>query len=367
MPKWILAALALVLGLLCCVVFLRTAASPAPEPTQTTAEQTSEPALSETLPATVPQTSPETVPETTVETVPETTVETVPETTVETVPETTEETVPETQPHPQANPNYRLTARNAFVYDCADGVLLFSKGNMDAQIAPASITKLLTAYVALQYLAPDTVVTCGTEVTWIVPAASVAGLRPGDRVTVEVLIQGMMLQSGNDAAQALAVAAGRAIRPDCGPKEALSVFMDTVNSTAPELGLTGTHFETPDGMDTWKHYTTPNDMLTLGLLVMEHPLLRHCTGMTKATVTFEDDTVREYKNSNFLLQTDSKFYSPDACGMKTGTTKKAGSCLMALFHNGEGYVLIGIFGCPEQEDRYRDALQLYAMYGAPGE
>ena len=108
-------------------------------------------------------------------------------------------------------------------------------------------------------------------------------------------------------------------------------------------------------------------MLTLGLLVMEHPLLRHCTGMTKATVTFEDGTVREYKNSNFLLQTDSKFYSTDACGMKTGTTKKAGSCLMALFHNGEGYVLIGIFGCPEQEDRYRDALQLYAMYGAPGE
>ena len=51
--------------------------------------------------------------------------------------------------------------------------------------------------------------------------------------------------------------------------------------------------------------------------------------------------------------------------MKTGTTKKAGSCLMALFHNGEGYILIGVFGCPLYEDRFSDALQLYALYGEP--
>ena len=49
--------------------------------------------------------------------------------------------------------------------------------------------------------------------------------------------------------------------------------------------------------------------------------------------------------------------------MKTGTTKKAGSCLMSLFHNGDGYILIGIFGCPKYEDRFADALQLYARYG----
>ncbi len=363
MPKGILAAAALVLGLLCCVLLIRTAASPAPEPTQPTPIQTTEPALMETSPATVPETLPVIAPET----VPETTAGTVPETTVETIPETVAETVPQTRPHPQPNPNYRLTARNAFVYDCTEDTLRFSKGNMDAQIAPASLTKLLTAYVALQYLEPETVITCTAETTWTVPAASVAGLRPGDQVTVDVLIQGMMLQSGNDAAQALAVAAGRVIRPGCGPKEALSVFMDTLNSTAPELGLTGTHFETPDGMDTWKHYTTPRDMLTIGLLVMEHPLLRHYTSLPQSTVVFGDGTVHTYENSNLLLQPDSRFYSPDACGMKTGTTIKAGSCLMALFHNGRGYVLVGVFGCPEKDARYRDVLQLYAMYGAPAE
>ena len=363
MRKGILAAAALMLGLLCCVLLYRTATFPAP--TQVQADPTQ--ATGQTVLNTHPETKPTAVPETVPAISPETVPATVPETTPETVPEATSETEPATRPHPQPDPNYRLTARNAFVYSCTGDVLRYSKGDMDAQIAPASITKLLTAYVALQYLEPETVVTCGTEVTWTVPAASVAWLQPGDRVTVEVLIQGMMLQSGNDAAQALAVAAGRVIRPGCGPKEALSVFLDTLNSTAPELGLTGTHFESVDGMDSWKHYTTPSDMVTIGLLVMEQPLLRHYTGVAQSTVTFEDGTVHEYQNSNLLLQTDSQFYSPDACGMKTGTTIKAGSCLMALFHNGQEYILVGVFGCPEKDDRYRDALQLYALYGAPEE
>ncbi len=284
---------------------------------------------------------------------------------VETVPETIPATTVPVSDKPAIDPEYKLTARHAFVYDCAAGELLFTLGNMDDPIAPASLTKLFTAYVALQHLSPGTVVTCGEETTWIDPASSVAWVGPGDRVTVEMLIQGMMMQSGNDAAYAAAVAAGRALAqdPDYPARQAVTLFMDEVNAQAQALGLTGTHFDTPDGLDTSTHYTTPQDMLAIALLAMEQPLLRHYSSLSQTSVMYENGETHTYRSTNYLLQPSSKYYCADACGMKTGTTKKAGSCLMSLFHNGQGYILIGIFGCPQYEDRFTDALQLYALYG----
>lgn len=271
----------------------------------------------------------------------------------------------EAVPAPTADPAYALTARNAFVYDCKTATLRFTKGDMQTRISPASLTKLLTAYVALQYLTADQVVVCGEEATWIDPMSSVAWVSKGDRVTVQKLVQGMMMQSGNDAAYVAAVAAGRIIAedPQLAPKKALEIFMARVNSFAEESGLNGTHFDTPDGVDTDNHYTTMEDILSITLMAIEHPLIRHYTGLAESTVTYENSETYTYRNTNYLLHADSKYYSPDACGIKTGTTKKAGSCLMALFHNGEGYVLIGIFGCPKYEDRFADALHLYTLYG----
>lgn len=280
--------------------------------------------------------------------------------------ETVQPTVYEQVSHkPAIDEQYRLKARNAFVYDCNAGELRFTLGDMDKQIAPASLTKLFTAYVALQYLRPGTMITCGQETTWINPASSVAWVGPGDRVSVELLIQGMMMQSGNDAAYAAAAAAGRILADDpaCSAKKAIALFMEEVNRQAQVLGLNGTHFATPDGLDTFDHYTTARDMLSIALLAMEHPLLRHYCSLSKTSVMYENGETYTYRSTNYLLQPNSKYYCPDACGMKTGTTQKAGSCLMSLFHNGEGYILIGIFGCPEYDDRFADALQLYARYG----
>jgi len=334
--KWLLVVLA---ALLLCGygAFLQVWFTPAPEqpPVETTEE---------TLP-------------------PEATVSVLPQ---ETVPEATQESTAGQVSHkPEADPEYELTARHAFVYDCKSGQLRFTLGDMRQQIAPASLTKLFTAYVALQHLDPEMIVTCGEETTWIDPASSVAWVTPGDRVTVERLIEGMMMQSGNDAAYATAAAAGRVLAEDPGypAKQAVALFMEQVNVQAQALGLTGTHFVTPDGLDAYDHYTTAEDMLSIALLAMEQPLLCHYSSLSKASVMYDNGETYTYRSTNFLLQPDSQYYCPDACGMKTGTTKKAGSCLMALFHNGEGYLLIGVFGCPKYEDRFADALQLYAMYG----
>lgn len=335
MKKWLLITVTVVLLLGYCWL-LYSCPGPAPEPPV--------------------QTTPETKPvETTAATLPN-------ETTEPVIPQTTAAPVSH---KPAVDPEYELTARRAFVYDCAAGELRFTLGDMNEQIAPASLTKLFTAYVALQILNPDMIVTCGKETTWIDPASSVAWVSPGDQVTVEMLIQGMMMQSGNDAAYATAVAAGRVLADDpaYNDKKALALFMEEVNIQAQALGLTGTHFATPDGLDTFDHYTTAEDMLAIALLAMEQPLLRHYSSLSKTSVMYDNGETHTYRSTNFLLQPDSKYYCPDACGMKTGTTKKAGSCLMSLFHNGEGYILIGVFGCPKYEDRFADALQLYAIYG----
>ena len=296
----------------------------------------------------------------------ETTVPTVP-TTLPPVTEPPTEpptTVPvETEPL-STEPEYVLTARNAFVYDVAAEEFRFLLGDMDAQVYPASLTKLFTAWVALELLDPKAFVTCGEETAWIDPDSSRAWVSPGDTMQVERLIQGMMMQSGNDAAYATAVAAGYALGgSDISPEEALARFMDYVNHRAEELGFQSTHFVTPDGIHDENHYTTCRDLLSMALLVMEQPLLRHYTGISEARVMYENGEFYTYRSTNWLLRPNSDYYSPDACGMKTGTTNAAGSCLISLFHNGERYIMIGVLGCPKYEDRFADALFLYEKYG----
>ena len=206
------------------------------------------------------------------ETVP-TTVPTVPpETQPPTVPPTT--LPPETEPL-STEPEYVLTARNAFVYDVAAEEFRFTLGDMDASVYPASLTKLFTAWVALELLDPNTFVTCGEETAWIDPDSSRAWVTPGDTMQVERLIQGMMMQSGNDAAYALAVAAGKAIAggEEFTEEEYLQVFMDYMNRRAYEQGLKNTFFVTPDGTTVQGHHTTPEDLLRIAKLALENPLI----------------------------------------------------------------------------------------------
>lgn len=296
------------------------------------------------------------------------------ETTVTAVPTTLPpETEPPTEPPTtlpavtesvETEPEYVLTARNAFVYDVAAGELRFSLGDMDGAVFPASLTKLFTGWVALELLDPKAYVTAGEETTWIDPDSSRAWVTPGDTMQVERLIQGMMMQSGNDAAYATAVAAGYTLGDEATTAEqALALFMERVNQRAQELGFTGTHFVTPDGIHDENHYTTPRDLLGMALLAMEQPLMRHYSSIAEARVMYENGEFYTYKSTNWLLNPNYAHYSPDACGMKTGTTNAAGSCLIALFHNGERYILIGVLGCPKYEDRFLDALHLYEKYG----
>jgi len=256
------------------------------------------------------------------------------------------------------------TASHVFVYDVEKERLLFTVGDQDAAIAPASLTKLFTAYVAMQYLEPGDLVTVGEEAGWIGEGSSIAAVSQGCRLSAGMILQGMLMQSGNDAAYALAVAAGREIANDPGlaARPALEHFLAEVNRQLQVLGLTNTHFTTPDGYDDDEHYTTAGEMMQIALLAVGEPLITESCGIDSAVVRYDSGEEYTWKNTNWMLHESSEFYCPEATGLKTGATSRAGNCLIATFDTGETTLLIGVLGCEELEQRFQDALLLFEHY-----
>lgn len=283
------------------------------------------------------------------------------------------ETTPNiTEPEPTAPPlppdtslpeGKAITAHHAFAYDTSDNRLCFYQGDPDGVVYPASITKLITAYVVQKYMSLDDKVTVGEEITWIDPESSVAELKQGDSVSVRLLIYGLMLPSGNDAAYTLAVACGRMIAEDPGldRKMAYGLFVDEMNAEARLLGMQNTHFSNPDGNHADDHYTSINDLINLTKAVMDNELIMTCAKTVSLDVTAEFGRALVWKNSNLLLR-EGDYYTESAVGMKTGSTSAAGACLISLFRKDDGFLMVGVLGSSDNQNRYLDTLTLYQLY-----
>ena len=254
-----------------------------------------------------------------------------------------------------------VTAAQYFVYDLDRDKFLTISGDPGTRVYQASITKLFTAYVAMQYLKLDTVITVGDALELVALDSSLAGLKEGDQIKVRHLIEGMMLPSGNDAACVLAVACGRTLAGDANlpPQEAAVQFIAEMNSMAKRQGLSGTHFVTPDGIHDENHYTTLADLVALGKLALNSNTMRQYAQKAKDTVTLENGTQLTWKNSNMLIQPGSAYYCPQAIGLKTGYTDAAGNCLLSAFRYEGKNLLIGVFGSTTRNDRFVDTLQLF--------
>lgn len=280
--------------------------------------------------------------------------------TTESTGETTEET---TEPAPTWNTypaDRQLLAKQYFVYDCKANTFLVSSGTENERIYPASITKLFTAYVAMQYVDPETKITAGDELDLVAWGSSVAKIKKGDTLTAGQLVEAMILPSGNDAAYMLACQAGRVIKdnPSLNPAAAVQAFMTQMNAKAKAAGMTGTNFVNPDGIHDSKHYTTFADLVILGKLSMEDATIMEHAVTPSKLVELHGETI-EWKNTNQLVNPAKPYYCPYAVGLKTGQTPSAGSCLLSAFRKDGQELLIGVFGCPEEEDRFDDTLQLF--------
>ena len=253
-----------------------------------------------------------------------------------------------------------ITAQKYFAYDVREDAYLAMLGDGAEKVYPASITKLLTSYVVLQHMDAEEVVKAGDALNLVQPDSSLAKLNVGDELTVGQLIAGMMLPSGNDAAQVIAVATGRKIAGSNLPyHEAVEVFVQEMNRQAELLGMTNSHFANPDGFHDDNHYTTMDDLVILCKAVLANPVMMGYTSCTKETVEVAGRTL-EWENTNLLLDSEEAVYHANAIGMKTGYTGMAGNCLISAFFMEDRILLIGVFGCPAfTDDRYLDTVAIY--------
>lgn len=294
-------------------------------------------------------------------------------------PEETEETLPiweaesaspltiptaETQPPP---PDFSLAegmdGSHIFVWDCEGEAMLYCATEERDSLYPASITKLFSAWVALQYLDPAQKITAGRELGLLKPGSSTAYIAYGSVLTAEMLIEGMLLPSGNDAAYVVAAAAGRAILEDgkANHVRAVEAFVEEMNRQAEALGMTGSHFENPDGYHSESHYSCPRDLAVMGSLAIENEVIARYARVRSDSVRWASGESCTWTNTNRLLNPDSPYYCPAAVGLKTGYTKEAGYCLLAAFEGEDGPLLVGIFGAEGKTSRYENAVKLMEM------
>ena len=276
----------------------------------------------------------------------------------------TEETTPTEPATPitwmQPPADRELTAKQHFVYNCETREFADISGELTERIFPASVTKLFTAYVAMGFVAPTEKITAGSELEMVIYNSSVAEIKKGDTLTAQQLVEAMLLPSGNDAAYVLATHVGRKLLDDskASAKAASAAFVDEMNRQAKLLGMTGTNFANPDGIHKDNHYTTFSDLTILGMLAMEDPTILKYTAVSTDTATL-DSGEKTWKNTNSIIDPQSEYYCPCAIGLKTGQTPAAGSCLLSAFEYDGTTYLVGVFGCPDVDDRFPDTLQLF--------
>ena len=210
--------------------------------------------------------------------------------------------------HTQAAEAPAVSAASAVLMDAETGRVLYAKDeNTPRPIA--STTKLMTALVAAEYLQGDLSRTVTIRREWTGIEGTSLYLEPGEEITLETLLYGLLLHSGNDAAVALAGICGGDVE----------TFVGWMNQRAQDLGMTNTHFSDPNGLGDENHYASALDMAKLGAACLKNPTVAKITATR--TITLEG---RALTNHNKLL------WQYEGCtGMKTGYTRQAGRTLVS--------------------------------------
>lgn len=214
------------------------------------------------------------------------------------------------------------TSEAAGLFDITDGQVMYSK-NAFERLYPASITKVMTALIAIKYGDLTDTVTVTEDAVITEAGATLAGIHPGDQLTMEQLLYGLMLPSGNDAGAAIAVHMAGSI----------DAFAELMNREAQKLGATGTHFMNPHGLTNADHYTTAYDLYLIFNEALKQPEFRKVTGTTSYTADYTDGSGNPvsttWEGGNWYMVGQRQ--TPDGLTVfsgKTGTTSAAGFCLI---------------------------------------
>ncbi len=232
-----------------------------------------------------------------------------------------------------------LNSRIALIYDRHSGKVLYEK-NGNKQTPMASTTKIMTAIVVIENCDLKDVVTIDAKAAGV--GGSRLGLKKNDKITVNDLLYGLMLRSGNDAAIALAIHVG----------ESVSGFAEMMNQKAIELGLTNSHFVVPHGLDMEGHYTTAYELAKMANYALNIPKLKEIVGTKSYTVTINGQS-KVISNTNELLGNLNGVY-----GVKTGFTNGAGRCLVTACKRDKIDIITVVLGADTKKIRTIDSMKL---------
>ena len=238
-------------------------------------------------------------------------------------------------------PELTLDAGAAILMDADTGEVLFRQ-NDQTSMYPASTTKIMTCYLALEHLDPDSQVTIPEGVDeGIDDGASTANLKPGEVLTVYQLLECLMVSSANEAANAVAILVSGSV----------SDFVALMNQTAQDLGCQNTQFVNPNGLHDEAHYTTASDLSLIAKAAMENDTFRRLCSTVRTTIPATNlSEARSLSTTNYLLPGSDYpgLGYEGALGIKTGFTTPAGCCLVAAAVRNSRTLIAVILDAPKE-------------------
>ena len=217
--------------------------------------------------------------------------------------------------------------------------------NADQRVYPASTTKIMTALLALEYGKLDEVATVSDNaIDSLQGTGSVLSLKAGEQFTLEQLLHILLIPSSNDAANVIAEHIAGSV----------DAFVEQMNARAAALGCEDTHFMNPHGLHDEEHYTTAADLYKITCAALEYDKFREIVAMKEYHVepTAQTEEARDYYTTNYLLtqRIDPEYYYNKATGVKTGSTSKAGYCLVSTAQEDDLNLRCLVFGAQRDEE-----------------
>ena len=230
---------------------------------------------------------------------------------------------------------------------------LYAK-NVNVQINPASLTKVMTALVAIKYGSPDQMLTASENVLITEPGAQLCGLKPGDQMTLEQALYILLIYSANDVAVMIAE----------GISGSVEEFVAVMNQEAKELGATNCNFTNPNGLTDENHYMTTYDLYLIFQEAIKYDLFNRIIQTPVYSTVYKDQsgaekTLEVNSTNQYLRGTYEMPSNVKVIGGKTGTTNAAGHCMMILSTDSSGTPYISIIMKePSSEGLYTDMSKL---------
>lgn len=236
------------------------------------------------------------------------------------------------------------SAEAAALFDVSGKEVVYSK-NAHERLYPASLTKVMTALVALQNGSLDQKLTATDAVKITESGAQLCGLKAGDTMTLDQALHILLLYSANDAANLIAENIGGSVEG----------FVEMMNAEAVRLGATNTHFMNPNGLTDENHYTTAYDLYLIFNEAVKYETFSEIIQMSSYQTTYYDGNGREkkvdYNTTNRFVKNDIQAPANiSVIGGKTGTTAAAGHCLILLSRDSSGAPYISVILKAESND-----------------